>query len=240
MSMNDEDYSHLRVRFVQVGVPDKAATKKEGRPVFRDEEFAEIYWAGDRSKGGNLFPALQPMWHRGGRYVTPAEMWHREYQQFKAGNTEAIIGTPLDELPFLTQAKRAELKALNIHTAEALAQLDGTFLQRLGMGGRALKDQAQAYIDHAKETALETRLAAENANLKDQMEAMQEQIAQLMSGATAPAPQTQEEPSRFEDWPDDELKKYIKETTGSAPRGVPAHATLVRMAQDATSEAQAA
>ena len=67
--------------------------------------------------------------------------------------TELVItaraGTPLSELTFLSQGKRLELKALNIHTAEALASLDGGPLKMLGIGGREMKNQAAAYLAKA-------------------------------------------------------------------------------------------
>jgi hypothetical protein len=40
--------------------------------------------------------------------------------------------------------------------------------------------------------------------------------------------------SAFESWSDDELRAYIKERTGTGVRGQPAHATLVKMAEEAS------
>ena len=45
-------------------------------------------------------------------------------------------------LPFLTEASRAELRALNIYTVEALAAIDGQELKNLGHGGRDMKNKA--------------------------------------------------------------------------------------------------
>jgi hypothetical protein len=73
------------------------------------------------------------------RRITYAERWPRQYQQFKAKTAQTKEGTPLDYLPFLTEGKRAELRALSIYTAEALAEQDGQPLKNLGMGGRDLK-----------------------------------------------------------------------------------------------------
>ena len=57
--------------------------------------------------------------------VTYAERFARQYQQFKAQAAQTKSGTPLEYAPFLTEARRAELRALNIYTVEALAAIDG-------------------------------------------------------------------------------------------------------------------
>jgi hypothetical protein len=165
----------------------------------------------------------------------------------------------VEELPFLSAAKRAELKALNIHTAEALAQLDGTPLTRLGMGGREMKNQAQAYLDRAKEGAMDAKLAAQNARLQEELEKMRETLANVMeklsptarkkveaeqeeeeAGTQGPQGNTGLQDSAFEKWSDDDLRAFIKEQTGTGVRGQPAHSTLVAMAEEASTVEQKA
>jgi hypothetical protein len=98
-----------------------------------------------------------------------------------------------------------------------------------------LKEKAQAYIDKAKDSALETRLAAENAQLKARLEALEAQVGRA-APAEQPAP-TEPEPKApagnvFESWEDSALRAFIKERSGSAPKGNSSHATLVRQAQE--------
>ncbi len=85
--------------------------------------------------------------------VTYAERFQRQYQQFKAHATQTKSGTPLAYAPFLTEARRAELRAQNIYTVEALAAIDGQELKNLGPGGRELKNAAMEYIEEAKARA---------------------------------------------------------------------------------------
>ena len=92
---------------------------------------------------------------------TYAERFARQYQQFKAHQQQTKAGTPLDYLPFLTEAKRAELRALNIYTAEALTIVDGPELKNLGPGGRELKNKAIAFLESSSEAARITKLEAE-------------------------------------------------------------------------------
>jgi hypothetical protein len=67
------------------------------------------------------------------------------------------------------EGKRRELKALGVNTVEQLASLDGTPLKQLGMGGREMKNQAQAYLDNAAGSADVTNLAAQVAALTQQL-----------------------------------------------------------------------
>jgi hypothetical protein len=211
-------------------------TKEQGRPIYDDMEIVEIRTAGDRNSV-KVFPAhevshLEELEDGGsGDPVTYAMRFQAQYDRFKAGHTQAQSGTPLEEAPFLTQSKRLELKAVHVHTVEALALLDGGPLKALGIGGRELKNQAQAYLDNAKGSADVTRMAQEN-------EALKRQLADLVSQQQAPvAPAV--EPGSFEAMPDEELKAFIGTKTGSRPRGQPSHDTLVRMAKELM-EAEAA
>ena len=253
------DTSHLFIEFKPEKVENPAKTKEAGRPIFDDIELCSIQRVGDQ-KTWSFHPAEERSIYirdKGGvgRYVTYAECYYEHYKAFKEGLARAQSGTPIEELPFLSSAKRAELKALNIHTAEALAQLDGTPLSRLGMGGREMKNQAQAYLDRAKEGAVDAKLAAQNARLQDEIEKMRETLANVMERLSPTArkkveAEAEEEEkaedeklderglpanvAEFEDWTDDELRAFIKERTGTGVRGQPAHETLVRMAEEAS------
>lgn len=230
----------VHVEFVMIPVEDKNATRQEGRPIFNDVEHCRIRWVGD-NKRELVEPAHQKFLFdkEQRRYVTYAEHYHQHYRAFKEGqDQQANSGTPLAEVPFLTQSKRAELRALNIHTLEQLAHLDGPALQRLGMGGRDLKNKAEAFMNAARDSALETRLSEENGALRDQIASLQAQMTELMRAAKpAPAPRMAPEPeggpaSHFANWQDEDIKAFIADRTGQRPRGNPSHATLVGMADD--------
>jgi len=237
----DESTKHLHIEFFAKPVENKRRSLEEGRPIYDDKEFVKIRFAGDKNRILEA-PADDPSVRdpQTNRWVSYKERFPRHYEAFRAGMEFHGDGTPISELPFLTEAKRAELRALNIHTAEALANLDGAALTRLGMGGRALKDQAQSYLDSAKGSAAESRLAKENADLKARMEAMEAQIAALASGK-APVQTVSEDvsDSPFASWADDDLKNWIRDATGSLPKGNPKHETLVRMADEANADLKA-
>lgn len=222
--------------FKTLSIRNEAKSKEAGRPIFDEMEVVEV-----RLAGNNLvrpvFPAHDVWTKRQNEYgdwqdVTYAERWSEQYKKFKEGRTQTVSGTPLDELPFLTAAKRSELKALSIYTAEALAELDGNQLKTLGQGGRELKTQAQAYLDNATGSAKVVQMATEIAELKAMVAAL--------SGDKAAPTTNPVEASPFNDMPDDELKQYLKDVTGQTPRGNPSHETLVRMAMEAERQKDAA
>lgn len=165
----------VTVRFRNHSVPNETRSKEAGRPIFTDMEVCDIFFAANQLTKAT-FPAhdhepnaTREAAERGEEPVTYAMLYKDQYMAFKRGEAQPESGTPLSELPFLTEGKRRELKALNVHTAEALAALDGQPLKMIGMGGRELKNQAQAYIDNALGSADVTKMAAEIEALRSQL-----------------------------------------------------------------------
>lgn len=157
------------------------ASTKEGRPMFDKVLVMHIHSPGaPKSVPAHIVERQKP-----GEESKPVEFHYRKYKAqidaFKADATGGdMTGTPLEELPFLDMSIRATMRAMGIHTAEALAELPENGIQNLGMGARTWKQQAQAFIEHAKGGAPMTRLIAENEDLKlrlaelaDRMDAME-------------------------------------------------------------------
>lgn len=231
----------LVVRFRADKIKNEGKSKLAGRPIFDDIELVEIRTAGDRNTV-KVFPAhSMHRWttNEDGEQVAQsyAERWNAQYRRFKENRQQVQDGTPLSELPFLTEAKRAELRALSVHTAETLAALDGQNLKTLGQGGRDLKNQAQAYLDAASGSADVTKMAAQIADLQAQIAALTNvQPEPLIAEPTTP----DDGPDDFEGSTDDELKDYIASIVGSRPRGTPGRETLLRMAREAAKQEAAA
>lgn len=229
IELRNENEKKIIVTFRNHQMPNEAAAAKAGRPIFDDLEVCEIRFPGDRRVWG-CFPAdeIEPNLTREvKRPVKYKEAFKEQYDRFKAMLPQSVAGTALSELPFLTEGKRMELRAINIHTAEHLAMLDGANLESLGMGGRELKNQAIAYLENATGSAKVTSLALEIERLK-----------QVISGMQQPgAVETAKVDKPLEECSDAELKTFIKEKTGEAPRGNISRETLLsRAAELATKE----
>jgi hypothetical protein len=200
---------------------------ENGRPSFDDVEVCELRFAG--SKTVSVFPAMSfSHWDTDEetgdqRRVTYAERFPKQYQQFKAHQQQTKAGTPLDYLPFLTDGKRAELRALNIYTAEALAAIDGQELKNLGPGGREWKNQAIAFLETSTGEARFLQMEAEIERLKAQNQVFLDD---------AEARKKDPKIAEYEHMTDDQLRDHVQSLTGIAPKGNLPRKTLIRMAQE--------
>jgi hypothetical protein len=239
--------------FENLPIKDDVASKKAGRPIYNDVQVCKLKFAANKQTIG-VFPAHEIFkWHidpeTGEKEpLTYALAYPDQYRRFMNGEAQVASGTPLSELPFLTQSKRLELKAINIHTAEALAAVDGNALKMLGGGGRTLKDQAQAYIDNASGSADVTALAAENADLKARLLALEAKV----NGTPAPAETSEDDDdtgagaalsgpeapgqSPFLIMEADDIVNWLVDATGKQPKKGLKHAALVKLADTVNAE----
>jgi hypothetical protein len=203
---------------------------KEGRPIFEDWEVCELRYPGSRNVG--VYPAtsfshwaVDPATGEQVK-VTYAERFPRQYQQFKMMATQTKAGTPLTHAPFLTEARRAEFRALNIYTVEQLANIDGIELKNLGSGGRDLKNKAIEYLNDAKNNSGTTQLAAELEALRARNEMLEEDLKLLKERASSD--------DEFDGMTLEQLRDFIATNTGHPVQGAGLNRkTLVRMAQEA-------
>lgn len=230
-------------RFFMLPVHNEVESRKQGRPIFDDIEVCEISLAANRQTKGvfpahEVFKSVRDLSTGEVNQITYAIEYNAQYLKFKNNEVQGVTGTPLSELPFLTQARRKELQALHIHTAEALAALDSMPLKQLGMGGREHKNQAQAYLDNAKGSANIVELAAQNAMLMQRLAALEGKQNQPEGAGDDYVPAepvaAPEDPnvSPFFVMESDDIKNWISEATGERPRGNPSHATLVAKADE--------
>jgi hypothetical protein len=206
-----------------------------GRPIFDDIEVVELRFPG--SKNISVFPAMEfSHWdddeiNGGQRPYTYAERFARQYQQFKAHSQQTKSGTPLDYLPFLTEAKRAELRALNIYTAEALTIIDGPELKNLGPGGRELKNQAIAFLETSSDGARLTKMEAELETMRARNQMLEDDL-KASTSALRDKPSDKTSVNEFDGMSDDQLRAHIKSLSGVEPKGNLPRKTLIRMAQE--------
>lgn len=216
--------------FLTIGVENKLKSEEAGRPIYDDVEVVEIRKPGSRDY--SVHPVTEiSHWEedpitRSQTKITYAERFSRQYRQFKEQATQTKVGTPLAVVPFLTEARRAELRALNIYTVEQLIAVDGQELKNLGPGGRDLKNKASEYVEESKLAAPSMQAAADNEALRARLQILEEDNALLKQRANAAEAQ-------FEEMGDEQLRDFIKSHMGHAPQGNLPRKTLVRMAMDA-------
>jgi len=159
------DQSRVWPQFFTDTIVDEAASAREGRPIFREEERVKVIMPGN---------ALHiPVFKVGPEHI---ERWPEQYKAFKAGLEPAVDGTPLEEWPILRKPQVAELKHIGIRTVEEMAEVSDAVVQRMGMGGRHLKEAAKAFLDDAARIALTESQAHKIGQLESQNAALAQQI----------------------------------------------------------------
>jgi hypothetical protein len=185
---------------------------KAGRPIFEDVEVCEIRFAG--SKDTSVFPShAYSHWEideESGeqRQLTYAERFPKQFMQFKEKQQQTKSGTPLDYVHFLTDAKRAELRAFNIYTIEALAEIDGQPLKNLGLGGREWKNKAIEYLASSSHEGTVIRQQAQIEALMSQIRMLEDDKTLKIAGPPPREPEPRQpvppEPPEEEDEKDDD------------------------------------
>jgi hypothetical protein len=154
--------------FYVEAVESRSESEKEGRPIFKDVEYVKILIAGDQKTEVVKKVSEQVK-----------QDYRQEYLQWKATQQQSVVGTPIEQWPGASVSFVKTCKVLNVFTVEALAQLDDSALQRLGMGSRDMQARARAWLSAAKDGAETERLAAENNRLQDQIDSLQTQIKEM-------------------------------------------------------------
>ena len=217
-----------------------AKSLTEGRPIFDDVEVVEVRFAGSKDAGvyrSNDFSHWEVDEETGEQlHLTYAERWPKQYQQFKAKQQQTKSGTPLDYVPFLTDGKRSELRALNIYTIEALAELDGQPLKNLGVGGRELKNRAIEYLASSSHDGTILRQQSRIEALETQIRLLMDDKKIIVAGprdperpADQPAPVPPEPPDEESEEDDDDGNGTDERTV---PPGPNVAAELIGMSRD--------
>lgn len=155
-------------RFFLDMVQDMVASENEGRPIFREEERVEIIMPGN--------PHTRPVARVSDEH---RQRWPKEYEAFKAGMEISPDGTPLEEWPILKRSQVMELKALGFKTVEHVRDMDDLAIQRIGMGGRRLKEIAEGFLDDAARMALANKLSSANEKLEAEITALRRQVVEM-------------------------------------------------------------
>ena len=164
-----DDDKKLHVRFYLHPVEQTAKSITEGRRVFADTEYVEIFVPGDKhtvvrrqvfDRDRNRFP--------------------QQYARFKQGLADQTVGTPLSELSVLTAAKVKEYEFFNIRTVEQLvATADSSKAAQSMMGFAQDKQKAQAFLSAAAGAAPVQALNAKIEQRDAVIETMQRQLTEM-------------------------------------------------------------
>lgn len=189
------------LRFYEEAARNNFVSDKLGRPIYDQVAMVEVI-----SPGNNSFPVfeIERIFSDEAGIPPRQSMYYArfetEYKAWKTGNIDADMrGTPIDQWPAIDKTMAASLREARIFTVEGLANLPDEKLRVIGPGGLAWRAKAIAYLQEAAGNAPSEALAAENAQLRQEladvkasmgeMNANMEKLqAALAAGAVTTAP----------------------------------------------------
>lgn len=179
------------VQWEVVAVEDRNASIEAGRKVFKNVNMANITPPGTK----DVFPRVAEEWladirqkSMDGRWPAQwVEHFEAQFKAWKAGQDIPESGTPLKGWPLLSPAEVNNLIGANVRTVEDLAALTEEGIRNAGMGARALRDKARAWLETAtgpgklaeEVAAMKVQLEqllADNKSLRETNEALQAQL----------------------------------------------------------------
>lgn len=105
------------------------------------------------------------------------------FDRFVENREGPLDGTPLKEWAGVNEGVKKKAIEMGINTIELLAELSEEGITSLGMGARNAKTAAQAYLQRVSNIDVDAtkavRLEQDNAEMREQMEAMQKQLTAL-------------------------------------------------------------
>ena len=175
------------VRFEKRPVEDRAASEAAGQYVAKDVDFVIITPPGSKDcveRVASEWFAQKEEDVKQGRFERD---WLRRYKEdfkdWQDGNAVQIHGTPIRNWPVVSPAQKENLQRMKVLTVEQLAECNEQVISGLGMGGRALKQQAVDWLKDVKEHGsvnIElTNLRAENERLKGQVDTLSQAVDDL-------------------------------------------------------------
>lgn len=167
-SQQSEADKKLLVIFFKDVVKNEPKSTEAGRPIFDEIDLIKIITPGSRdSFVGDATPDYQARF---------PQQWAR----YKAGRSQEVSGTPLNQLPWLGVGQIAEFNAVGCHTVEQLVGMPDAVSQKF-MGHHAIKQRAAAYLEAAKAEAPTLKMEAELKKRDDEIAELRELINQMQA-----------------------------------------------------------
>jgi hypothetical protein len=169
------DDKNLLVQFYMQAVKQNGASEREGRDIYKDEEYVWIRFPGDRTK-----EVKRPVDLKGtGGHAPDPVRWPHAWNAFKNSGVQVQEGTPLESFPVLGTSTVLNFKAMNVHTVEQLASVSDSVIHNLGTGAVDLREKAKVWLKAAKDVSAATALQAELAKRDTDIAALKQQLREL-------------------------------------------------------------
>jgi hypothetical protein len=160
-------------------------TEREGRPVPVQRLMCTQQCVGSKDQPGDV--EVRFITNQLGKVVPDptniiVKRYPLELKRFLELGEAPVQGIPLEQWPRMTSDMVAVCHFLEIRTVEQLAGCKGNdaVIGKLGRGGRALVEQADAFINQRNDEAFAQRVAAEKEELRAELEQTKKQQAEIL------------------------------------------------------------
>ena len=161
----------LYVEFFRKPVLQPGKSREAGRAVYEEIDYIRIHVPGDKSSVVER-PANQQDIFR----------FQERYNKWKAGQEEAVSGTPLSALPGMNPSKVEEYKFFKLVTVEQLAEANDNLGAKF-MSFQQDKQRAKAFLEVAKNNAPIEKMNEELAKRDAELEELRAMITTLQANA---------------------------------------------------------
>jgi hypothetical protein len=172
------------VRFEVRAQEHRGKSLEAGAPVFEDVCWALVTAPGSRDSLEIIATDWITRLRQHAREGRVPQDWPAQYDnalaEFLKNQEQPAVGSPLKLWPAISPAQLQNALRANITTIEALAEANEESLQRLGMGGMALRESARSWLKESKSAGTLAR-AVEDLTL--QVETLKRELADARSAA---------------------------------------------------------
>jgi len=174
------------VEFEPRAIENRDKSMEAGHPVYEDVIFAII-----TPPGGNLVvEKVAEQWVESKRNDPFYRHYKESFEAFLEDREAPAEGTAIELWPAATPAMVKQIRGAGLRTVEDLAAANESSIQKMGMGGRALKQRATAWLESASNTG---KVAEENAAMRATLEDLRATV-ERQAGQIAEL--TQDKPKR--------------------------------------------
>lgn len=168
------------VTFETRSVEDREESIKQGMYVGKDVDYVLITPSGSKDRIDRVVEEWLPQTRAEVQAERLPASWADHYAQaykaFKAGQEIAVVGTPIQNWPGLSPTQYKTMQSLHIRSVEDLAQSNEETINRLGMGGRQLKQRAADWLASAQNVG---QVAEKASELQAKLEAAEARVQEL-------------------------------------------------------------
>jgi hypothetical protein len=188
------------ITFALKPVEDREQTIKTGMFTLKDEEFVYITPPGSKDrierKVSEWLPQIRDQMKQDRLPLAFVQYYESAYKEWKETGEVPLHGTYIKNVAIFSPAQIETMLKAGIKTVEDLAAANEESISRLGMGGRALKMQAENWLKSGSQggaqaaqlTALQLQneeLTKSNKELAEQVKTLATQLEALVSGVNS-------------------------------------------------------